>query len=80
MVAQSVMSVSDMLGHWDIYVDGFSATDPRLRQWISVCTMPKGCWHVIHHIASIGNCPPPHTCLCVRITEHLLAFSNDGVA
>ena len=39
LVAQSVMSATDMLGHQD--VRGLSATDPRLRQWICVCTIPK---------------------------------------
>ena len=32
-------SYSDTLGHWD--ARGLSAADPRLRQWISVLTMPK---------------------------------------
>ena len=39
LVAQSVMSVSDRLGHQD--VGGLSATDPHLRLWISIRTMPK---------------------------------------
>ena len=37
MAAQSVMSAT--AGHWDVH--GLSATDPRLRQWSSVCTIPK---------------------------------------
>ena len=32
------MSANDMLGQWDVH--GVSATDPRLRQWISP-RMPK---------------------------------------
>ena len=39
LVAQSVMSATDMLGYWDVC--GLSAIDPRPRQWISICTMPK---------------------------------------
>ena len=39
LVAQSVMSAIDTLGHWD--VSGLSATDPHLRQWISIHSMPK---------------------------------------
>ena len=39
LVAQSVMSATDTLGHWD--VRGLSATDPHLGQWISIRTMPK---------------------------------------
>ena len=39
LVAQSVMSATDTLGHWDVH--GLSAIDPCLRQWICVCTMPK---------------------------------------
>ena len=31
MVGQSVMSATGMLGHRDVYVDGLSTTDPRLR-------------------------------------------------
>ena len=47
LVAQSVLSATDKLGHPD--VRGLSATDPRPGQWISVCTMPKDvgmpqCW------------------------------------
>ena len=37
---QSVMSATDTLGHWDV-LGGLSATDPRQRQWICVCTMLK---------------------------------------
>ena len=50
---QSVMSATDTLGYWD--VSGLSATDPRPRQWISVCTMPiaQGCWHAV--IKGVGN-------------------------
>ena len=50
LVAQSVMSATDMQGHWDI--SGLSAIDPRLRQWISV----QGCLHAI--ITGVGNFPP----------------------
>ena len=39
LVAQSVMSATDTLGHRDVH--GLSAIDPRPRQWICVCTMPK---------------------------------------
>ena len=39
LVAQSVMSATDTLGHWDVH--GLSAIDPHPRQWICVCTMPK---------------------------------------
>ena len=39
LVAQSVMSATDTLGHQDVH--GLSAIDPRPRQWISVRTMPK---------------------------------------
>ena len=39
LLAQSVMSATDTLGHWD--VGGLSATEPRPRQWICICTMPK---------------------------------------
>ena len=39
LVAQSVMSATDTLGHRDI--NGLSAIDPCPRQWICVCTMPK---------------------------------------
>ena len=39
VVAQSVMSATDTLGHQDVH--GLFALDPCLRQWISVCTMPK---------------------------------------
>ena len=39
LVAQSVMSATDTLGHQD--VRGLSATDPGLRKWICVCTMSK---------------------------------------
>ena len=38
-MAQSEMSATDMLGHRDVC--GMSATDPRLRLWIRVRTMPK---------------------------------------
>ena len=41
LVAQPVMSATDKLGHRDLLVRGLSATDPRPRQWICVCTMPK---------------------------------------
>ena len=36
---QSVMSAADTLGFWD--VSGLSATDPPLRQWIYVRSLPK---------------------------------------
>ena len=39
LVAQSVMSATDTLGHWD--VRGLSAIDPHPRQWISIHTMLK---------------------------------------
>ena len=39
LVAQSVMSPTDTLGHRD--VRGLSAIDPGSRQWISVLTKPK---------------------------------------
>ena len=39
LVAQSVITATDMLGHWD--VGGLSAIDPCPRHWISVCTKPK---------------------------------------
>ena len=39
LVAQSEMSATDTLGHWD--VRGLSATNPRLRQWISIHAIPK---------------------------------------
>ena len=39
LVAQSVMSATDTLGHWDVH--GLSAIDPCPRQWICICTMPK---------------------------------------
>ena len=39
LVAQSVLSATDTLGHRD--VRGLSAIDPRGRQWISVRTMPR---------------------------------------
>ena len=39
LVAQSVISATDTLGHRDVH--GLSAIDPRPRQWICVCTMPK---------------------------------------
>ena len=39
LVAQSVMSATDKLGHQDVH--GLSAIDPRPRQWISVRTKPK---------------------------------------
>ena len=39
MVAQSVMSATDTLGHRDVC--GLSATDPCPGQWINVLAMPK---------------------------------------
>ena len=39
LVVQSVMSATNTLEHRDVH--GLSATDPRLRQWICVSTMPK---------------------------------------
>ena len=45
------MSATVKLGHRD--VSSLFATDPCMRQWISVCTMPK---HVgMPVIASVGN-------------------------
>ena len=41
---QSVMSATDTPGHRDVcmyIVQGLSATDPHLRWWISIRTMPK---------------------------------------
>ena len=37
LVVQSVMSATDMLGYRDVL--GLSATDPCLRQWISIRTI-----------------------------------------
>ena len=62
---------SAQLGHWDVC--GLSATDPYPRQWISLHTMLRGCWHAI--IAGVGNHPP--TCLCVE--DNTTPISNDGV-
>ena len=39
LVAQSVISATDTLGHRDVH--GLSAIDPRPRLWICICTMPK---------------------------------------
>ena len=39
LVAQSVMSATDMLGRQDVC--GLSAMYPCLTQWICVCTKPK---------------------------------------
>ena len=39
LVALSVMSATDTLEYWDVII--LSATDPRMRQWNSVHTMPK---------------------------------------
>ena len=39
LVAQSVMSATDMVGHRDVH--GLSGIDPCSRQWISVHTKPK---------------------------------------
>ena len=39
LVAQSAMSAIDRVGYRDVH--GLSAIDPRPRQWICVCTMPK---------------------------------------
>ena len=57
LVAQSVMSATDMLGHWDEH--GMFVTDPRPRQWISALHYAQGCWHAIK--AGVGN-RPPHVC------------------
>ena len=39
-MAPSVMSPTDMLGHWNVLY-GLSAADPHQRQLISTHTMPK---------------------------------------
>ena len=62
---------SAQLRHWDVC--GLSATDPYPRQWISLHTMLRGCWHAI--IAGVGN-HPPHVCVW-RIKP--TPISNDGV-
>ena len=51
LVAQSVMSATDMPGHRDVC--GLSATDLCPSQWICVGTKPKGCWNAV--ITGVGN-------------------------
>ena len=64
-MTQSVMSASDMLGHWD--VRGLSAAGPRLRLRISVHTMPKD-FGMQAVIANVGNFPP-HISVHVGIAQ-----------
>ena len=54
LMTQSVMLATDMLGHRDVH--GLSATHPRRRQWICICTMPLP--------KDVGM--PSPTCLCVE--------------
>ena len=71
LVAQSVMSATDKLGHWDIR--GLSAIDPRQRQQISVCTKPKDVGMPLKQVLVIT----PH--MSVR-GDNTTPISNDGKA
>ena len=59
LVAQSVVSATDTLGHWDILysVHGLSAIDPCSRQWNSIYSLhyAQGYWHAV--TAGVDNRP-----------------------
>ena len=68
LVAQSVMSATDTLGHRDVH--GLSVTDPCPRYWISIGTIPKDVGMCF--ITSVFN-HPLH--VCVGILHHLLVMT-----
>ena len=61
------MSATDTLGYWD--VRSLSASDPRPRQWISVCIMPKD--------VGMPLVTAPHMSVC---GDNRTPIGNDGVA
>ena len=71
LVALSVMSAADTLGHRDVH--GLSATDSCPRQWISVCTMPKD----IGMLSKPVLVTAPYMSMQGDNTTHI---SNDSVA
>ena len=71
LVALSVMSAADTLGHRDVH--GLSATDSCPRQWICVRTMPKDVGMLSQLVFETAPCMSVHG-------DNTTPISNDSVA